>query len=331
MRACSRYRQRLEDSGRRLKAIEVTNVEKRYGALQALDGVSLAVEKGEFFGLLGPNGAGKTTTILMMLGLTEISDGQVRVLGYDPVREPLQVKRRVGYLPDAVGFYDNLTASENLRYTGRLIGLEADECEEKIQEALDHVGLHDVTDRRVTTFSRGMRQRLGIAEILLKDAQIAILDEPTSGLDPQATIELLEIIRNLKKRGVTVLLSSHLLDRVQSVCDRVALFSQGNLALLGSVEELGRQVLGGNFNLDVEADGSGLDARLKAIPGVTGVETLGPNRWRLKTDRDVRSEAAAAVIGAGGKLLRLAVEMPNLETIYTRYFRDEHEGGRHAA
>jgi ABC-2 type transport system ATP-binding protein len=313
------------------KVIEAQNLTKRYDGVPVVKGISFSVAQGEIFGLLGPNGAGKTTTILMMLGLTEISDGQVRVLGYDPVRQPLQVKRRVGYLPDAVGFYDNLTASENLRYTGRLIGLEADECEEKIHEALDHVGLHDVTDRRVTTFSRGMRQRLGIAEILLKDAQIAILDEPTSGLDPQATIELLEIIRNLKKRGVTVLLSSHLLDRVQSVCDRVALFSQGNLALLGSVEELGRQVLGGTFNLDVEADGSGLDARLKAIPGVTGVETLGPNRWRLKTDRDVRSEAAAAVMGAGGKLLRLSVETPTLETIYTRYFRDEHEGGRHAA
>ena len=246
----------------------------------------------------------------MMLGLTEISDGQVRVLGYDPVRQPLQVKRRVGYLPDAVGFYDNLTAAENMRYTGRLIGLEPTRCEEKIQEALDHVGLHDVTDRQVATFSRGMRQRLGIAEILLKDAQIAILDEPTSGLDPQATIELLEIIRNLKNKNVTVLLSSHLLDRVQSVCDRVALFSQGNIVLLGSVEELGRQVLGGTFNLDVEAEGAGLDARLRAIPGVTGVETLGPNRWRLKTDRDVRSEAASAVMGAGGKLLRLSVEAP---------------------
>ena len=109
----------------------------------------------------------------------------------------------------------------------------------------------------------------------MKDAQIAILDEPTSGLDPQATIELLEIIRNLKKRDVTVLLSSHLLDRVQSVCDRVALFSQGNIVLLGSVDELGRQVLGGTFNLDVEAEGTGLEARLKSIPGVTGVETLG--------------------------------------------------------
>jgi ABC-2 type transport system ATP-binding protein len=313
------------------QVIEAQNLTKRYNGVPVVKGISFSVAPGEIFGLLGPNGAGKTTTILMMLGLTEISDGQVRVLGYDPVREPLQVKRRVGYLPDAVGFYDNLTAAENLRYTGRLIGLERDECEEKMAAALDHVGLHDVTDRRVATFSRGMRQRLGIAEILLKDAQIAILDEPTSGLDPQATIELLEIIRNLKRRNVTVLLSSHLLDRVQSVCDRVALFSQGNIVLLGSVDELGRQVLGGNFNLDVEAEGNGIDARLKAVPGVVGVETLGPNHWRLKTDRDVRAEAAGAVMGAGGKLLRLSVETPTLETIYTRYFRNEQEGGRHAA
>jgi ABC-2 type transport system ATP-binding protein len=311
--------------------IEAQDLTKRYDGVPVVKGVSFSVAQGEIFGLLGPNGAGKTTTILMMLGLTEVSDGQVRVLGYDPVREPLQVKRRVGYLPDAVGFYDNLTAIENLRYTGRLIGLSARECEEKIAAALDHVGLHDVIDRRVATFSRGMRQRLGIAEILLKDAQIAILDEPTSGLDPQATIELLEIIRNLKQRKVTVLLSSHLLDRVQSVCDRVALFSQGNIVLMGTVDELGRQVLGGNYNLDVEAEGSGLEAKLKSIPGVTGVESLGPNRWRLKTDRDVRSEAAGAIMGAGGKLLRLSLEAPTLETIYTRYFRNEQEAGRHAA
>jgi ABC-2 type transport system ATP-binding protein len=311
--------------------IEAQNLTKRYDGVPVVKGISFSVAQGEIFGLLGPNGAGKTTTILMMLGLTEVSDGQVRVLGYDPVREPLQVKRRVGYLPDAVGFYDNLTAAENLRYTGRLIGLDAQECEDKIKEALDHVGLHDVTDRKVATFSRGMRQRLGIAEILLKDAQVAILDEPTSGLDPQATIELLEIIRNLKHKNVTVLLSSHLLDRVQSVCDRVALFSQGNIVLLGSVEELGRQVLGGSFNLEIEAEGPGVDAKLRAIPGVGDVENLGPNRWRLKTDRDVRSEAVAAVAASGGKLLRLAPEAPTLETIYTRYFRNEQEGGRDAA
>lgn len=313
------------------QVIEAQNLTKRYDGVPVVKGVSFDVAEGEIFGLLGPNGAGKTTTILMMLGLTEISDGQVRVLGYDPVREPLRVKRRVGYLPDAVGFYDNLTAAENMRYTGALIGLGADECEEKMREALDHVGLHDVTDRRVATFSRGMRQRLGIAEILMKDAQIAILDEPTSGLDPQATIELLEIIRNLKHKNVTVLLSSHLLDRVQSVCDRVALFSQGHIVLLGSIEELGRQVLGGTSNLDIEAEGSGLDAKLKAIPGVTGVEAIGSNRWRLKTDRDVRAEAASTILGAGGKLQRLSLEAPSLETIYTRYFRDEQQGGRHAA
>jgi ABC-2 type transport system ATP-binding protein len=313
------------------QVIEAQNLTKRYDGVPVVKGISFSVAQGEIFGLLGPNGAGKTTTILMMLGLTEISDGQVRVLGYDPVRQPLQVKRRVGYLPDAVGFYDNLTAAENLRYTGGLIGLERDECEEKMRAALDHVGLHDVTDRRVATFSRGMRQRLGIAEILMKDAQIAILDEPTSGLDPQATIELLEIIRNLKQRNVTVLLSSHLLDRVQSVCDRVALFSQGNIVLLGSVPELGRQVLGGTFNVDIEAECNGIEAKLKTIAGIAGVETLGPNRWRLKTDRDVRAEAAAAVVAAGGRLLQLTPETPSLEAIYTQYFRNEELGGRHAA
>jgi ABC-2 type transport system ATP-binding protein len=311
--------------------IEARNLTKRYDGVPVVKGVSFSVAQGEIFGLLGPNGAGKTTTILMMLGLTEVSDGEVRVLGYDPVRQPLQVKRRVGYLPDAVGFYDNLTAVENLRYTGRLIGLDAKEVDGKIRAALDHVGLHDVTDQRVATFSRGMRQRLGIAEILLKDAQIAILDEPTSGLDPQATIELLEIIRNLKQRNVSVLLSSHLLDRVQSVCDRVALFSQGNIVLLGTVDELGRQVLGGNFNLDVEAEGAGIEAKLRSIPGVAEVETLGPNQWRLKTDRDIRAETAAVVMGAGGKLLRLSRETPSLERIYTQYFRTEQEEGRHAA
>src|SRR5262249_23147500 len=155
------------------------------------------------------------------------------------------------------------------------------------------------------------------------------LDEPTSGLDPQATLELLDIIRNLKDHNVTVLLSSHLLDRVQSVCDRVALFSNGNIVLLGTVGDLGRQVLGGGFNVDVEAEGAGLEQKLRAIPGVTDVKVLGPKKWRLMTDRDVRPEAAAAVVNAGGRLERLSVEEPSLETIYTRYFQST--GERHAA
>ena len=309
--------------------IEVHNLTKRYDGTAVVKGISFSVARGEIFGLLGPNGAGKTTTILMLLGLSDISAGQARVLGHDPTREPLQVKRQVGYLPDQVGFYDNLTAAENLRYTARLMGFDREEREQKIHASLGHVGLADVTDTRVATFSRGMRQRLGLAEILMKDAQIAILDEPTSGLDPQATLELLNVIRDLKHRGVSVLLSSHLLERVQSVCDRVALFNQGNIALIGTVPELGREVIGGGFRVEVEAEGQGLAERLAAVPGVQKVEAAGTNRWRLTCDHDVRPEAAAAVVAAGGRLLRLSVEEPSLEAIYTRYFQT-HEGERHA-
>jgi ABC-2 type transport system ATP-binding protein len=311
--------------------IEARGLTKRYNGTTVVNAVSFAVQRGEIFGLLGPNGAGKTTTILMLLGLSDISDGEARVLGHDPVREPLAVKRRVGYLPDQVGFYDNLTAANNMRYTARLIGLGPQEREDKIKASLAHVGLADVADNRVGTFSRGMRQRLGLAEILMKDAQIAVLDEPTSGLDPQATIELLDIIRNLKHHDVSVLLSSHLLERVQSVCDRVALFNEGNIVLMGTVPELGRQVLGGGFRVEVEAEGQGLAERLAAVPGVQKVEAAGAHRLRLLAERDVRPEAAAAVVGAGGRLLRLSVEEPSLEAIYTRYFHDIHEGERHAA
>jgi ABC-2 type transport system ATP-binding protein len=309
--------------------IEAKNLTKRYDGVAVVNGISFSVARGEIFGLLGPNGAGKTTTILMLLGLSDISDGQARVLGHDPAREPLAVKRQVGYLPDQIGFYDGLSAADNLRYTARLMGLERAEREQRISASLGHVGLADVADNRVNTFSRGMRQRLGVAEILMKEAQIAILDEPTSGLDPQATVELLEIIRDLKKRGVSVLLSSHLLERVQSVCDRVALFNQGKIALIGTVSELGREVLGGGFRVEVEAEGQGLAERIAAIPGVQQVEPAGANRLRLLATGDVRPEAAAAVVAAGGRLLRLSVEEPSLEAIYSRYFQT-HEGELHA-
>jgi ABC-2 type transport system ATP-binding protein len=316
--------------------IEAKGLTKVYGATPAVDHISFNVGRGEIFGLLGPNGAGKTTTILMMLGLTEISEGEVRVLGFNPAREPLSVKRRVGYLPDTVGFYDNLTASDNLRYTARLIGFRSVEREKRIAAALERVGLGEFADNRVGTFSRGMRQRLGLAEILMKGAQIAILDEPTSGLDPHATSELLGIIRGFKTEGVSVLLSSHLLERVQSVCDRVALFSSGRIALMGSVAELGREVLGGGYVVDIEADGVGLAERLALIPGVSAVEKPGIGKLRLHADRDVRPEAAAEVVAMQGRLKFLGVQEPSLEAIYTRYFEERSEEGtlertRHAA
>jgi ABC-2 type transport system ATP-binding protein len=313
--------------------IEAKGLTKLYGAAKAVDGITFSITRGEIFGLLGPNGAGKTTTILMMLGLCDISSGTVRVLGHDPMRDPFAVKRRVGYLPDSVGFYDNLSAMTNLRYTARLIGIPRDERDARIADALQRVGLGDVMDGRVATFSRGMRQRLGLAEILMKGAEIAILDEPTSGLDPQATAELLDMIRSLKRDGVTVLISSHLLDRVQSVCDRVALFQSGHIALMGSVGELGREVLGGGYAVDVEALGEGLKAKLAAVPGVRAVEEIAPGKWRLLAESDVRAESAAAVVNGGGRLLRISVEEPSLEVIYNRYFqgRSAHGGLRDAA
>jgi ABC-2 type transport system ATP-binding protein len=318
--------------------IEAKSLTKIYGSTAAVDHITFSVGRGEIFGLLGPNGAGKTTTILMLLGLTDISSGEVSVLGFNPARQPLSVKRRVGYMPDMVGFYDQMTAADNLRYTARLIGFNSTEREKRIADALERVGLADSADQHVGTFSRGMRQRLGLAEILMKGAQIAILDEPTTGLDPHATAELLAMIRGFKAEGVSVLLSSHLLERVQSVCDRVALFSGGRIALMGSVAELGRQVLGGGYVVDIEADGAGLAERLALIPGVSGVERTGIGKLRLQADRDVRPEAAAEVVAMQGRLKYLGVQEPSLDAIYTRFFETKaqeqasaKEGARHAA
>jgi len=318
--------------------IEAKSLTKIYGSTVAVDHISFTVGRGEIFGLLGPNGAGKTTTILMLLGLTDISSGEVSVLGFNPARQPLSVKRRVGYMPDAVGFYEQMTAADNLRYTARLIGFNATEREKRIADALRRVGLAEFADNHVGTFSRGMRQRLGLAEILMKGAQIAILDEPTTGLDPHATAELLAMIRGFKTEGVSVLLCSHLLERVQSVCDRVALFSGGRIALMGSVAELGRQVLGGGYVVDIEADGAGLAERLALIPGVSGVERTGIGKLRLQADRDIRPEAAAEVVAMQGRLKYLGVQEPSLDAIYTRFFETKaqeqasaKEGARHAA
>ena len=308
--------------------IEARGLLKLYGTARAVNEIDLDIRRAEIFGLLGPNGAGKTTTILMMLGLTEISGGTVNVLGFDPVRQPLEVKRRVGYLPDSVGFYDHLTARENMRYSARLLDIPRRDAEKRIEDALASVQLADVGDKRVSTYSRGMRQRLGIAEIVMKGAEVAILDEPTSGLDPHATNELLEMIRGLKKAGVAVMLSSHLLDRVQSVCDRVALFNKGKIALMGTVVELANQVLGAGHPLLVEAQGTDIEGVIRGIEGVQQVVAGGDGAWRVTADRDVRAAVAHRIVTAGGSLTRLADLQPSLEEVYTRYFQKEI---RHAA
>jgi len=304
--------------------ITATGLRKLYGKVEAVAGIDLAVRRGEIFGLLGPNGAGKTTTILMILGLTEVSGGTIDVGGFDPMRDPLEVKRRVGYLPDSVGFYDTMTARENLRYTARLAGFRRAAVDDKLADAFKRVGLAAVADHRVGTFSRGMRQRLGLAEVLMKGAEVAILDEPTSGLDPEATFELLDMIRGMKADGTAVLISSHLLDRVQAVCDRVALFNEGKIVLEGTVPELAQRVLGGGYLYEVEAQGSGLEAVLAAVPGVQQVTQSGAGRLRVLAGRDLRADLARAVVGAGGELLRLSDMEPSLDTVYRHYFEGRH-------
>jgi ABC-2 type transport system ATP-binding protein len=305
--------------------IQAEALTKRYGATVAVDRIDIEVNAGEIVGILGPNGSGKTTTILMLLGLTEPTSGRALVAGFDPLREPLEVKRRTGYLPDQIGFYDGLSARDNLAYTGRLAGLSRSDIDERFTAAINRVGLGDVGLARVATFSQGMRQRLGLAEILMKRPSVAILDEPTTALDPHSTQEFLDMIRALKSDGTAVLLSSHHLDQVQSVCDRVALFNRGRIVLAGSVTELAGRVLGGGYVIDVEARGTGISERLAAMPGIVRVQLLGSGpdseRYRVDCQSDLRAEIARR-LAAEIELIGIHFAAPSLNEVYTRYFEE---------
>jgi len=225
--------------------IETHDLTKVYGKQTAVNRLSLKVNRGEIFGFLGPNGAGKTTTLLMLLGLSEPSSGSAKVCGFDPTREPLKVKRLVGYLPENVGFYEDMTAVDNLRFVAQLNGIKDGALAGKINAVLDRVGLLAEAGKRVGAYSRGMRQRLGIAEVLVKDPQVVFLDEPTIGLDPDGTQKMLDLILSLsKEKGITVFFSSHLLDQVQRVSDRVGIMLKGTMVAVGPIQELAKQKLG---------------------------------------------------------------------------------------
>jgi ABC-2 type transport system ATP-binding protein len=220
-------------------AIETTELTKVYGRQTAVNRLSLCIEEGEVFGFLGPNGAGKTTTLLMLLGLTEPTSGSVQVLGFNPTREPIKVKRQVGYLQENMGFYRELNARQSLGFIAALNEIPAAAARPRIESALETVGLSGDAEKKVAAFSRGMRQRLGLAEVLLREPRVAFLDEPTLGLDPDATSRILAIIGQLaRERGMTVILCSHQLQQVQQICTRIGIMIDGVMVAQGSRDEL---------------------------------------------------------------------------------------------
>jgi ABC-2 type transport system ATP-binding protein len=328
-----------ESSGGRIRTeppIRTRGLTKKYGDLTAVDNLDLEVRVGEIFGLLGANGAGKTTTILMLLGLSERTSGAVRVVGFDPARHPLDVKRRVGYLPDAVGFYEDMTGRQNLRYTARLNGLKGELAESRIVTVLDQVRLTDRADDRAGTYSRGMLQRLGIADALVKDPSVLILDEPTAAIDPIGVVDILELLRGLvRDRGVTILLSSHLLTQVQSVCDRVGIFAAGRLVGIGTVQELAARFGEGDGHVEVAFEGLSepgtagrLESVLSAIPNVVevrrGAHAVDP--WTLivrpaEAATPVREAVLAASARDGLRLTSIRSVTASLDEIYAKAVR----------
>jgi len=305
--------------------VETRDLSKTYNGFTAVDGLNLHIEEGEIFGFLGPNGAGKTTTILMLLGLTEPSSGTAQVCGYNPTREPLKVKHIVGYLPEKVGFYEDLTARQNLRYTAELNNLPKSEAEQSIEDLLATVGLSQVADQEVNKFSRGMKQRLGIADIWVKEPKLAFLDEPTSGIDPEGVDDMLNIIGSMAKKGMTVIFCSHQLHLVQRLCTRIGILAKGHLVVEGPIDSLGKQsISGGKYRIEVEVAQANPDLldSLKRDTRIREVQGSG-NTLFITCDEDLRSKIAKEIIDSGSLLVRMKIEKYDLEAIYKTYFEED--------
>jgi ABC-2 type transport system ATP-binding protein len=309
--------------------IELNGLTKYYGSLKAVDNLCLSVNKGEIFGLLGPNGAGKSTTILMLLGLTEPSAGEAYICGYNATRNPISVKRKVGYMPDNVGFYNGLTTLENLIYIGRLNGIPETEVEDRARDMITEVGLETVMDKKAGTFSRGMKQRLGLADVLIKQPEIIILDEPTLGIDPTGVKDFLGLIRQLsRQQGLTVLLSSHHLHQVQQVCDRVGIFVGGQLLAEGNIETLAaglfksepfvvlvtvKEPLPGPTDLEKEI--------ILQMPAITKVVT-GEKSAEIFCQADITPDIVRFFVHKGLNVTGVKEKTYGLDEIYQRYFEE---------
>jgi ABC-2 type transport system ATP-binding protein len=316
--------------------IQLNDLTKMYGTHAAVDNLSLTIGKGEVFALLGPNGAGKTTTILMMLGLTEPTSGSVRVCGIDSTSNPIEVKRRVGYLPENVGFYDDLTGLQNLIFTARLNGIPGNEAMQKAEQLLGKVGLSGASAKKAGKYSRGMLQRLGLADVLIKNPEVIILDEPTLGIDPHGVREFLELIVELsKEKGLTVLFCSHHLHQVQQVSDRVGIFVNGRLLAEGNIQTLSERLFSGspyvieagiNHAISGTKDRPGqkytagwISDILKPVEGIIALD-IKDNLILIQCSRDATSDIARALVEAGAGLNYLNKKEYGLDDIYYRYF-----------
>jgi len=306
-------------------AVEAIDLTKAYNGTTVVDKLNLRIEEGEIFGFLGPNGAGKTTTILMLLGLTEPTAGVARVCGHNSTREPLKVKGITGYVPERVGFYEDVTAHYNLAYTARLNGLPEEVVMQRVDEALETVGLSSVGKQKVQTFSRGMKQRLAIADVLVKMPQLAFLDEPTTGIDPEGVKDMLDLIKKIaEERKMTIIMSSHQLHQVQQICKNVGIMIKGKMVALGPIDRLGREALGGGkFQIEVKLEKitSAIVASIERIDGVVSVEKS-DQLLKVACEQDIRPQIAKAIVDSKGLLLEMKVQSFALEDIYMKYFTE---------
>ncbi|MCH3917940.1 MAG: ABC transporter ATP-binding protein [Spirochaetia bacterium] len=307
------------------QVVNVQDLQKIYpNGKVAVGGISFALNRGEVFGLLGPNGSGKTTTILMLLGLLEPTDGKVSVLGHDPFRTPLEVKRHVGYLPDTVGFYENMSVYDNIDYTTQFLGFPRKERIKRIDGALERMHLTARRNDKVRTLSHGLKQRLGFAEILVKQPEIAILDEPTQGLDPESVSEFLDTISSLRDEfGMTVLLSSHQLNEVQSVCNRAGLFSEGKLIQSGTIEELAESQFGNSKIVELRLEKPmDITSVVKGMTGVTKLDSQDRKAWYLECSTDVRSALVRVLVDKGINIESVTLQLHSLDDIYKSCFKE---------
>ena len=305
--------------------IRTRDLTKAYGTKVAVNHLNLEIRRGEIFGLLGPNGAGKTTTILMLLGLTEPTLGEALIDGHNCTRESMHVKHITGYLPDNAGFYSDMTGRENLRFTARLNGLPEKEIDPLIDRLLERVGMLQVADQKTGTYSKGMRQRLAIADILIKDPEVIIMDEPTLGLDPEGMREFLELIKELSvKDGKTILVSSHQLYQIQQICDRVGIFVEGSLIACGGIGELGSQIASrGHYTLEIEAEpcDDKFLGYIGSMKGVTGISKEG-NTFVISSAEDLRQEMTRFLGVHDYKILHMHQKGGDLDEIYRVYFEE---------